>query len=131
MAERDRRFLSRRNWFCFPKRIAELDGEFRKKRTPSDGRPRVRISFPPAESPSLSRSCFRGSGTPALCAAGLATGSAETCRVLQDRANRRQYLCRAIFQYRSAADGGRANATPVPINWGRSPSSIVRWISVL
>ena len=42
-----------------------------------------------------------------LCAAGLATGSAETRRVLQDRANRRQYLCRAIFQYRSAADGGR------------------------
>src|ERR1700736_3478949 len=37
-----------------------------------------------------------------LCAAGLATGSAETRRVLQDRANRRQYLCRAIFQYRSA-----------------------------
>ena len=42
-----------------------------------------------------------------LCAAGLAIGSAETRRVLQDRANRRQYLCRAIFQYRSAADGGR------------------------
>jgi hypothetical protein len=27
----------------------------------------------------------------------LATGSAETRRVFQDRANRRQYLCRAIF----------------------------------
>src|SRR6201998_171841 len=40
---------------------------------------RVRILFPPAESPSLSRICFRGSRTPALCAAvrgGLATGSA-------------------------------------------------------
>src|SRR6202047_3949284 len=40
-----------------------------------------------------------------LCAAGLTTGSAETRRVLQDHANRRQYLCRAIFQYRNAADG--------------------------
>ena len=48
-----------------------------------------------------------------LCAAGLATGSAETRRVLQDRANRRQYLCRAIFQYRSAADGVGVNATPL------------------
>ena len=53
-----------------------------------------------------------------LCAAGLATGSAETRRVLQDRAKRRQYLCRAIFQYRSAADGVGENATPVPIKSG-------------
>src|SRR4029077_19370766 len=53
-----------------------------------------------------------------LCAAGLATGSAETRRVLQDRANRRQYLCRAIFQYRNAADGVGENATPVPIKSG-------------
>src|SRR6266404_4251350 len=37
------------------------------------------------------------------------------------RANRRQYLCRAIFQYRSAADGVGENATPVPIKSGRSP----------
>ena len=66
-----------------------------------------------------------------LCAAGLATGSAETRRVFQDRANRRQYLCRAIFQYRSAADGVGENATPVPIKSGRSPSLIVRWISAL
>src|SRR5438105_2901307 len=47
-----------------------------------------------------------------LCAAGLATGSAETRRVLQDRANRRQYLCRAIFQYRRAAEGVGENAGP-------------------
>src|ERR1700731_3046462 len=39
-----------------------------------------------------------------VCAAGLATGSAETRRVFRYRANRQQYLCRAIFQYRSAAD---------------------------
>src|SRR6266566_3754952 len=82
------------------------------------GGPMVRIRLPPAERPSLSRSCFRASRTPLsarLCAAGLATGSAETRRMGQDRANRRQYLCRAIFQYRSAADGGRANATPATI----------------
>src|SRR5260221_9107360 len=40
-----------------------------------------------------------------VCAAGLATGSAETRRVFRYHAKRRQYLCRAIFQYRSAADG--------------------------
>jgi hypothetical protein len=34
-----------------------------------------------------------------VCAAGFATGSAETRRVFRYRANRRQYLCRAIFQY--------------------------------
>jgi 4-carboxymuconolactone decarboxylase len=34
--------------------------------------------------------------------------------------NRRQYLCRAIFQYRSAADGVGENAG-VPIKSGRSP----------
>src|SRR5467141_1607056 len=61
-----------------------------------------------------------------LCAAGLATGSAETHRVFQDRANRRQYLCRAIFQYRSAVDGVGEVATPVPIKAGWSPSLIVR-----
>src|SRR3984893_1979292 len=60
-----------------------------------------------------------------LCAAGLATGSAETRRVFKDRANRRQYLCRAIFQYRSAADGIGENATPVPIQSGPSPSAIM------
>ena len=94
----------------------------------------VRIHFPPAESPSLSPSCCRGSRTPAFCAAvrgGLATGSAETRRVLQDRANRRQYLCRAIFQYRSAADGVGENATPVPIKSGRSPKLDRAWIPAL
>src|SRR5580700_1278269 len=34
------------------------------------------------------------------------------------RGNRRQYLCRAIFQYRSAADVGGENATPVPTKSG-------------
>jgi len=66
-----------------------------------------------------------------LCAAGLTTGSAETRRVLQDHANRRQYLCRAIFQYRSAADGVGENAMPVPIMSGGRRSLIVRWISAL
>ena len=93
--------------------------------------PRVRIRLPPAESPSLSRSCREPRLSARLCAAGLVTGSAETRRVFHDRANRRQYLCRAIFQYRSAADGVGENATPVPIKSGRSPSLIVQWISAL
>jgi hypothetical protein len=46
-----------------------------------------------------------------VCAAGLATGSVETRRVFGYRANRRQYLCRAIFQYRNAADVVGENAT--------------------
>ena len=49
----------------------------------------------------------------------------------QDRANWRQYLCRAIFQYRSAADGVGENATPIPIKSGWSPSLIVQWIAAL
>jgi len=52
-----------------------------------------------------------------VCAAGLATGSAETRRVFRYRANRRQYFCRAIFQYRSAAGGVGANATRVQRSW--------------
>jgi hypothetical protein len=53
-----------------------------------------------------------------VCAAGLATGSAETRRVCRYRGKRRQYLCRAIFQYRSAADGVGGNATLIPTKIG-------------
>ena len=53
-----------------------------------------------------------------VCAAGLTTGSAETRRVFRYRSNRRQYLCRAIFQYRSAADVVGGNATLVPTKTG-------------
>ena len=53
-----------------------------------------------------------------VCAAGLATGSAETRRVFRYRANRRQYLCRTLFQYRSAADVVLENATLVPTKSG-------------
>ena len=121
-----------------PKSVFDRPGSDRRWNLASttfpDAEPMVRIHLPPAESLSLSRSCFRGSRTSAFRAAvrgGLATGSAETRRVLQDSANRRQYLCRVIFQYRSAADGVDENATPVPIKSGRSPSLIVRWIVAL
>src|SRR6266404_4034927 len=57
-----------------------------------------------------------------VCAAGLASGSAETRRGCGCRANRRQYLCRAIFQYRSAADGVGENATLVPTKTEPSPA---------
>jgi hypothetical protein len=66
-----------------------------------------------------------------LCGAGLATGSAERRMVFEDSAYRRQYLCRAIFQYRSAADGVGENATPVPIKSGVRRSLIVQWTSAL
>src|ERR1700736_3300544 len=39
-------------------------------------------------------------------------------RVFRYRTDWRQYLCRAEFQYRSAADGVGENATPVPTNSG-------------
>jgi len=77
--------------------------------------PMVRIHLPPAESPSLSRMAFEDREprlSARVCAAGLATGSAETRRVFRYHANRRRYLCRAIFQYRSATDGVGENATP-------------------
>src|SRR5712671_7361769 len=53
-----------------------------------------------------------------VCAAGLATGSAETRRVFRYRANRWQYLCQAIFQYRGAADGVGENAALHPTKLG-------------
>ena len=64
---------------------------------------------------------FEGSRTP-LFRAGL--GSWIGDRVSRDapgfplRANRRQYLCRAIFQYRSAAEVVSENAAPVPTKLG-------------
>ena len=45
------------------------------------------------------------------------------------RANRRQYLCRTIFQYRSATDVGGENAEAVPTKSGLSGFN-VRWIFV-
>ena len=80
------------------------------------GRRTVRLSPVPlskAEKPGLSAR---------LWAVGLVLGSPETRRVLRDRINRRQYLCRAIFQYRSAADGVGENATPGPIKSAPSPA---------
>jgi len=51
-------------------------------------------------------------------AAGLATGSARDAPGFPLRANRRQYLCRAIFQYRSADEVVHENAAPVPTKLG-------------
>ena len=58
-------------------------------------------------SPAAAFACREPRPSARVCAAGWATGPAETRRVFRFRANRRQYLCRAIFQYRSAADGLR------------------------
>src|ERR1700730_15178333 len=87
----------------------------------SRAEPAVRIPFPPADSQSLSRSRFSRSRTP-LFRAGL--GSWLGDRVSRDapgsplRANGRQYLCRTIFQYRSADEVVSENAAPVPTKLG-------------
>jgi hypothetical protein len=47
-----------------------------------------------------------------VCAAGLAAWSAETRGRREQLANRRQYLCRAIFQYRDAVDVVGDNRRP-------------------
>jgi hypothetical protein len=66
-----------------------------------------RIHSPPADSPSLSRSHFRASRTrafPAGVRGSLDDGVSRDAAGFPLRANRRQCLCRAIFQYRSEAD---------------------------
>src|ERR1700680_477195 len=88
---------------------------------PSYGGPRVRIHLPPAESQSLGRIRVRGSRTPAFRAGvrgwvGDAVG--RDAQGFPIRANLRQYLCRAIFQYRSAADVVGENPTPIPTKSG-------------
>ena len=60
-------------------------------------------------------------GFPRGCARWLGDRVGRDAQGFPFRANRRQYLCRAIFQYRSAADGVGENATPIPIKSGRSP----------
>src|SRR6202049_1823892 len=85
------------------------------------GGPRVRILLPPAESQSLRRSRVRGARTPAFRAGvrgwfGDAVG--RDAQGFPIRANLRQYLCQAIFQYRSAADVVGENPTPIPTKSG-------------
>ena len=68
----------------------------------------VRIRFPPADSPFSPAATFEGREPPLsarVWAAGLATGSARDAPGFPFRANRRQYLCRAIFRY------------PMPLMW--------------
>src|ERR1700674_4327633 len=50
--------------------------------------------------------------SPRVCAAGLAAWSAETRGHREQLANRQQYLCRAIFQYRDAVDVVGDNRRP-------------------
>jgi len=83
----------------------------------------VRIHLPPADSPSLSRSHFRASRTrafPAGVRGSLDDGVSRDAAGFPLRANRRQCLCRAIFQYRSAADAVGGNATTVRTKSGVS-----------
>src|SRR5580700_4840227 len=85
--------------------------------------PIVRIHPPPADSPSLSRSHFRASRTwafPAGVRGSLDDGVSRDAAGFPLRAKRRQCLCRAIFQYRSAADAVSGNATTVRTKSGVS-----------
>ena len=82
---------------------------------------RVRIPLAPAESQSLGRIRVRGSRTPAFRAGvrgWLGDAVGRDAQGFPIRANLRQYLCRAIFQYRSAADVVGENATPIPTKSG-------------
>ena len=88
---------------------------------PSGGGPRVRIHLPPAESQSLGRIRVRGSRTPAFRAGvggWLGDAVGRDAQGFPIRANLRQYLCRAIFQYRSAADVVGEDPTPIPTKSG-------------
>ena len=84
-------------------------------RPPSHGGPRVRIHLPPADSPSLAQTQplpVKKRAVPRGCAP---LRSAETRSTGRNRANRRCYLCRAIFQYRVATDGiGQRRPRPGP-----------------
>jgi hypothetical protein len=84
---------------------------------PFRAEPDVRIHFPPADSPSLFRSHFRASRTrafPAGVRGSLDDGVSRDAAAFPLRVNRRQCLCRAIFQYRSG------NATTVRTKLGVS-----------
>src|ERR1700738_2829508 len=97
-----------------------------KRAVPCAAGPKVRIHLPPAESLSLGRIHFRRSRTPAFRAGvrgWLGDWVGRDAQGFPFRANRRQYLCRAIFQYRSAADVGGENAKLVPTKSG------LLWIS--
>jgi hypothetical protein len=81
----------------------------------------VRIRFPPAESPSLSRIRFRRLRTPAFRAGvrgRLGDWVGRDAQGFPFRASLRQYLCRAIFQYRSAGDAGRREYHTAPTKSG-------------
>jgi hypothetical protein len=92
-----------------PRRRPGVGTEIREaaRQTVSREGPAVRIRLPPAESQSLAGLYLRGSRTPAFRAGFLAAfsaRSAESRRARQYRTNLRQYLCRAIFQYRISGD---------------------------
>jgi hypothetical protein len=73
----------------------------------------VRIHLPPADSLSLSRSLFRRSRTrhsARVWGSWLDDQVGRDAQVFRYGAKPQQYLCRAIFQYRSVADLGGENA---------------------
>ena len=95
--------------------------------------PKVRIHLPPADSPSLTANSAPRSRTPAFRAGVRAMGGGAVGRDrmgLRHGAYRRQCLCWAKFQYRSASDvvqGGRSPCRAKlvltqPVKRSRAPS---------
>jgi len=94
----------------------------------------VRIHFPPAESPSLSPSCFRGSRSPAFRAAvrgmrGDRVGK-DAQRVSRSRQSAAISLSRRI-PVPQRRRWGRRECYAGPHRSGRSPGLIMRWIAGL
>ena len=89
----------------------------------STGRPRVRIHLPPADSLGLAQTRPLQVEKPAVprgCALAEVGRDTKYCRKC---ANRRGYLCRAVFQYRSVADVVRG----IP---GSFPRRSCRWAQI-
>ena len=117
IAERDRWFAcrARANPQLHPA-VRQLTGDRRLTAGPT-----VRIRFPPADSLSLSRSLLRRSRirlSARVCTAGSATESAETRKAFRCAPTPWVYLCRAIFQYRSAAYVVGENVAPLATKLG-------------
>jgi hypothetical protein len=82
----------------------DIANAVRELRSVSQGGLIVRIPFPPADSLGLAQTRPLHAEKPAVPRGWEPQRSAETRGTGRECANRRVYLCRAMFQYRSDAD---------------------------
>src|SRR6516165_2205089 len=90
---------------------------------PRIAEPQVRIHTPPADSPSLSGfrlGCWKSLGFPPVWGRGPGGAVGRDAHVQQHRAEGPECLCRAIFQYRIAADAVRDGWGAAAKRLGRS-----------